>query len=107
LDLVTARPARLMRRDYGVVAGAAADLVVLDCVSRRQAVAEIAPVVWRVQARAKDGGGVCGAVGGMRRVSAEGARPLHRFAVPSPRYAGEDQLEVGFVGEGEGKKIAV
>ena len=44
-DLVTARPARLMRRDYGVVVGATADLVVLDCVSRRQAVAEIAPVV--------------------------------------------------------------
>jgi cytosine deaminase len=45
-DMVTARPARLMRlREYEIALGNPADIVVLDCTSRRQAVAEIAPVV--------------------------------------------------------------
>ena len=45
-DMVTTRPARLMRlRDYGVEVGQAADLVVLECESRAAAVSE---VVWPV-----------------------------------------------------------
>lgn len=43
LDMVTRRAARLMRLpDYGVAAGKAADLVVLDCASPEQGVAELA-----------------------------------------------------------------
>ena len=43
LDMVTALPARLMNlRNYGVAIGNPADLVVLDCNDRAQAVAEIA-----------------------------------------------------------------
>ena len=41
-DMVTTRPARLMRlRDYGVEVGQAADLVVLECESRAAAVSEV------------------------------------------------------------------
>ena len=41
-DMVTTRPARLMRLpDYGVEVGRAADLVVLDCESRSAAVSEV------------------------------------------------------------------
>ena len=41
-DMVTTRPARLMRLpDYGVEVGGAADLVVLDCESRAVAVSEV------------------------------------------------------------------
>jgi len=43
LDMVTALPAKLMNlRDYGVAVGNPADLVVLDCVDRTHAVAELA-----------------------------------------------------------------
>jgi cytosine/creatinine deaminase len=43
LDMVTSLPAKLMNlRDYGVAVGNPADLVVLDCVDRAGAVAEIA-----------------------------------------------------------------
>lgn len=43
LAMVTDRSARLMRlADYGVATGCAADLVVLDCVSAEQGVAELA-----------------------------------------------------------------
>ncbi len=42
-DMITRRSARLMRRDdYGVAVGKAADLVVLDCTTPEQAVAELA-----------------------------------------------------------------
>jgi cytosine deaminase len=42
-DLVTALPAKLMKlRDYGIAIGHPADLVVLDCKDRKQAVAELA-----------------------------------------------------------------
>ncbi len=41
-DMVTTRPARLMRlRDYGVEVGHAADLVVLECEGRAAAVSEV------------------------------------------------------------------
>ena len=41
-DMVTARPARLMRLpDYGIEVGNPADLVVLDCESRAEAVTEV------------------------------------------------------------------
>ncbi len=44
LDMVTGQSARLMRLvDYGLEPGMAADLVVLDCTSASQAVAELAP----------------------------------------------------------------
>ena len=43
LEMVTERSARLMRVDgYGVAVGCAADLVVLDCASAEQGVAELA-----------------------------------------------------------------
>ena len=43
LDMVTTLPAKLMNlRDYGIAVGNPADLVVLDCVDRAGAVAEIA-----------------------------------------------------------------
>jgi cytosine deaminase len=43
LDMVTKRPARLLRRDdYGIELGKSADLVVLDCTSAEQAVSELA-----------------------------------------------------------------
>jgi cytosine/creatinine deaminase len=43
LDMVTARPARLMRlADYGITVGNPADLVVLDCASPEAAVRELA-----------------------------------------------------------------
>jgi cytosine deaminase len=42
-DMVTKRSARLLRRDdYGIEPGKSADLVVLDCASAQEAVAEIA-----------------------------------------------------------------
>ena len=46
-EMVTARPARLMRLpDYGIEVGNPADLVVLDCQSRAEAVSEVvAPIV--------------------------------------------------------------
>ena len=41
-EMITARSARLMRRDdYGVEVGKTADLVVLDCQDRESAVAEV------------------------------------------------------------------
>lgn len=41
-DMVTSRPARLMRlSDYGIEVGQAADLAVLDCESRASAVSEV------------------------------------------------------------------
>jgi cytosine/creatinine deaminase len=41
-EMITARAARLMRRDdYGVEVGKSADLVVLDCRDRESAVAEV------------------------------------------------------------------
>ena len=41
-DMVTKRPARLMRLpDYGIEVGQAADLVALDCDSRAAAVSEV------------------------------------------------------------------
>jgi len=44
LDMVTIQPARLMRLlDYGVAPGMPADLLVLDCATAAQAVAELAP----------------------------------------------------------------
>jgi cytosine deaminase len=57
LDMITAYPARLMRlADYGIVPGFPADIVVLDCRSEAEAIAEIAPVV-------------CGYKGGVKRFS--------------------------------------
>jgi cytosine deaminase len=42
-DMVTALPAKLMKlRDYGIAVGHPADLVVLDCKDRTQAIAELA-----------------------------------------------------------------
>ena len=42
-DMVTDRSAKLLRlRDYGLEAGKSADLVVLDCATREQGVAELA-----------------------------------------------------------------
>jgi cytosine deaminase len=47
LAMVTGRSARLMRVDgYGVAIGCAADLVVLDCASAEQGVAELAPPLY-------------------------------------------------------------
>jgi len=47
LDMITRQSAKLMRLDdYGVEAGRPADLVVLDCFSEAQAIAEIAPVLF-------------------------------------------------------------
>ena len=46
LAMVTRRSARLLRQDdYGIAVGNPADLVVLDCTTAAQAVAEIAPAV--------------------------------------------------------------
>ncbi len=46
-DMVTSRSARLLRLDdYGVAVGNQADLVVLDCSDRAQAVAELAPALY-------------------------------------------------------------
>ena len=43
LDMVTSRPARLLRRDdYGISVGKVANLVVLDCTTPEQAVSELA-----------------------------------------------------------------
>jgi cytosine deaminase len=43
LDMVTKRPAQLLRRDdYGIEVGKSADIVVLDCTSPEQAIAELA-----------------------------------------------------------------
>jgi cytosine deaminase len=45
-NMITTRSARLMNlRDYGLEVGCVADLVVLDCTSREQAVAELASVL--------------------------------------------------------------
>jgi cytosine deaminase len=45
-DMITERSARLMRLDrYGIAVGCAADLVVLDCATPEEAVAELAPVL--------------------------------------------------------------
>ena len=49
-DMITGQSARLMRlADYGIAVGAPADLVLLDCNSPAQAVAEIAPplIAWK------------------------------------------------------------
>lgn len=47
LDMTTTRSARLMNlKDYGLAVGNAADLVVLDCASAGQAVAELSPVLY-------------------------------------------------------------
>ena len=46
LDMVTGQPAKLMRlADYGIAVGGPADLVVLDCKTETQAIAEIAPAL--------------------------------------------------------------
>ena len=44
LDMVTSRPAKLLRRDagYGIEAGKPANLVVLDCKTPEEAVSELA-----------------------------------------------------------------
>ena len=47
LDMVTSQSAKLMRlADYGIAPGLPADLVVLDCRTRAQAIAELAPALW-------------------------------------------------------------
>jgi cytosine/creatinine deaminase len=44
LDMISASSAKLLNlRDYGIVVGHSADLVVLDCETRAQAIAELAP----------------------------------------------------------------
>jgi cytosine deaminase len=46
LEMITVHPATLMRLDdYGIAVGRPADLVVLDCATEAQAVAEIAPAL--------------------------------------------------------------
>ena len=46
-DMVTTRSARLMNlENYGLHVGARADLVVLDCATPQQAIAELAPVLY-------------------------------------------------------------
>jgi cytosine/creatinine deaminase len=46
-DMITKRPARIMRlKDYGVAAGNTADLVVLDSTEPEMAVAELVPVLY-------------------------------------------------------------
>ena len=46
-DMITQRPARLMRlKDYGLAVGNSADLVVLDATEPEMAVAELAPVLY-------------------------------------------------------------
>jgi cytosine deaminase len=43
-DMVTSLPAKLMNlSDYGIAIGRVADIVVLDCASATQAIAELAP----------------------------------------------------------------
>ena len=50
LDMITTRAARLMNlKDYGLQTGNAADLVILDCESPSQAVAELAPVLFAIK----------------------------------------------------------
>lgn len=50
LDMVTTRAARLMNVEgYGLQVGNAADLVILDCESPSQAVAELAPVLFAIK----------------------------------------------------------
>jgi cytosine deaminase len=45
-DMITVQPAKLMRvGDYGIAAGLPADMVVLDCSSEAQAIAEIVPAL--------------------------------------------------------------
>jgi cytosine deaminase len=47
LDMITTQSAKLMRlTDYGLEPGQPADLLVLDCASEAQAIAEIAPVMF-------------------------------------------------------------
>ncbi len=47
LDMITGQSAKLLRlTDYGLEAGRPADLVVLDCFSEAQAIAEIAPALF-------------------------------------------------------------
>ena len=65
LDMVTARPARLMRlENYGITVGNPADMVVLDCTSAEAAVQELAPPL-------------CGFKNG-RRTFTRSAPELHR-----------------------------
>ncbi len=46
-EMITRRPARLMRLEgYGLAVGDRADVVVLDCQDRAEAVSELAPVLW-------------------------------------------------------------
>jgi len=46
-EMVSSRSARLLRRGgYGIAVGQSADLVLLDCRSTDDAVAEIAPALW-------------------------------------------------------------
>ncbi|MEP9376458.1 amidohydrolase family protein [Aquabacter sp. CN5-332] len=50
LDMVSASSAKLMNlKDYGIEVGKPADLVVLDCESRAQAVAELAPPLFAMK----------------------------------------------------------
>ncbi len=44
-DMITTQAATLLRRPYGIAVGAPADLVLLDCQTPSQAIAEIAPVL--------------------------------------------------------------
>jgi cytosine deaminase len=65
LDMVTSHSANLLNLgDYGIAVGKPADLVVLDCESRSQAVAEIAPALFGLKAG--------------RRVFTRPAAQLHR-----------------------------
>lgn len=51
LEMITTRAARLLRvADYGIHAGAPADLVLLDTAAADQAVAELAPPLWGMKA---------------------------------------------------------
>jgi len=51
LDMVTSRSAKLLNlHDYGIKTGNPADIVVLDCKTGNQAVAEIAPVLFGLKA---------------------------------------------------------
>jgi cytosine/creatinine deaminase len=50
LEMVTTLPARLMNcADYGIKVGNPADIVVLDCISREAAVAELAQPLWAMK----------------------------------------------------------
>jgi cytosine deaminase len=71
LEMITVQPARLMRcDDYGIAPGRPADLIVLDCETDAQAIAEIAP-----------------AIAGYKRGRQSFARPASRLMRPAERTA--------------------